>query len=265
MEGDLQDSLELLLWRGGGACQTGQVRVARLLRSRHAHLKRARIIVTPNLRMSVGKIQGETVIVAMGGDGGEIEPDMGGGICDKKSVVNAPLVFIKHDPQLRRASQVRIFGIKRDEIIGRGRNRPDIGIPTPHKAVHGVAANAVHILSSEGNALVSWTTVQRNVLLIWVKFSLPDQLGIGRLRQDSHVAFYPHGLIVCWVGFGEQTIVFMKVHSPSQPQLSEVREARGALRFYFGAAEYGKKQRGKQRDSRNNRQELNKRETPAAN
>ena len=55
----------------------------------------ARVSVVPYVRMAIGEIEPKTVVMAMSGNGRKIDPFTGGWIGDKKTVVDASLVFVK--------------------------------------------------------------------------------------------------------------------------------------------------------------------------
>src|ERR1039458_1068382 len=192
--------------------------------------------------MPISETENQAVGMAPNRYGGEIKPDVAGGVAEEETGVYAALVFLQQNPGLGRVRDVGIFRVKRNEVAGGGGSWAKTQIARSHEAVHGITAHRGHYLAIDGNAWVGRAMIDGDALVVRVEFALADQVSIAGLVGLGHVTLPPHVGIdakaqpIHRIGLGQEATIIVLVHHPTKTQLPEIGKASGALGLNLGFA-----------------------------
>ena len=91
---------------------------------------------------------------------------------------------------------------------------------------------------------------------------MADQVRIAGLGSFGHIPLDPDIGIVHRIGFRQVVIVIILVHHPTNAELTQVREATGALRLGLGLRQRGQQQRRQDGNNGDDSQQLEECEAP---
>jgi len=164
-----------------------------------------------NFSMAVGKREPASVIMISGRLVHPID-----GIRTEPAVIDAPGVFIQHDPAIGRSDdeKIRLFPEYPVTLIKWRSARDDFVNNRSHISVHGHATNSRCIRSSRWHrlseircSLIRWTLEYVHALDVRVDQTKSQQLGICRRRRLLHIPINPlvFGISRVCIRIGQKT------------------------------------------------------------